>query len=223
MVYYNQSTSLLHVLADGTLYRIDLKKDEKKVLAENLTDERYAVSDDGHLMVYQTGGKTDKSATLHIMNLKSGEDYTIKAEDGENLRPLGFINGDFIYGKVNPADTGITVSGEEITPMYEVQIRNSKNKEAAQYNFTEQSIYTTDVLIDGNLLTFNRVIKDGETYNSTKQEYVTNNEERKESKIVFETYVSENTGKQMRFTFADGVKRNKNRMKNRYISRAKKR
>ena len=48
MVYYNQSTSLLHVLADGTLYRIDLKKDEKKVLAENLTDERYAVSDDGH-------------------------------------------------------------------------------------------------------------------------------------------------------------------------------
>ncbi len=57
MVYYNQSTSLLHVLADGTLYRIDLKKDEKKVLAENLTDERYAVSDDGHLMVYQTGGK----------------------------------------------------------------------------------------------------------------------------------------------------------------------
>lgn len=128
MVYYNQSTSLLHVLADGTLYRIDLKKDEKKVLAENLTDERYAVSDDGHLMVYQTGGKTDKSATLHIMNLKSGEDYTIKAEDGENLRPLGFINGDFIYGKVNPADTGITVSGEEITPMYEVQIRNSKNK-----------------------------------------------------------------------------------------------
>ena len=87
------------------------------------------------------------------MNLKSGEDYTIKAEDGENLRPLGFINGDFIYGKVNPADTGITVSGEEITPMYEVQIRNSKNKEAAQYNFTEQSIYTTDVLIDGNLLT----------------------------------------------------------------------
>ena len=38
--------------------------------------------------------------------------------------------------------------------------------EAAQYNFTEQSIYTTDVLIDGNLLTFNRVIKDGETYNS---------------------------------------------------------
>ena len=207
MVYYNQSTSLLHVLADGTLYRIDLKKDEKKVLAENLTDERYAVSDDGHLMVYQTGGKTDKSATLHIMNLKSGEDYTIKAEDGENLRPLGFINGDFIYGKVNPADTGITVSGEEITPMYEVQIRNSKNKEAAQYNFTEQSIYTTDVLIDGNLLTFNRVIKDGETYNSTKQEYVTNNEERKESKIVFETYVSENTGKQMRFTFADGVKK----------------
>lgn len=91
--------------------------------------------------------------------------------------------------------------------MYEVQIRNSKNKEAAQYNFTEQSIYTTDVLIDGNLLTFNRVIKDGETYNSTKQEYVTNNEERKESKIVFETYVSENTGKQMRFAFADGVKK----------------
>ena len=95
--------------------------------------------------------------------------------------------------------------------MYEVQIRNEKNKEAAQYNFTEQSIYTTDVLIDGNLLTFNRVVKDGETYNSTKQEYVTNNAERKESKITFETYVSEDTGKQMRFTFADGLKEKQKR------------
>lgn len=95
--------------------------------------------------------------------------------------------------------------------MYEVQIRNAQNKEAAQYNFTEQNIYTTDVLIDGNLLTFNRVIKDGETYNSTKQEYVTNNAERRESKISLETYVSEDAGKQIRFTFADELKQKQKR------------
>lgn len=211
MVYYNQSTSLLHVLADGMLYRINLKEDEKKVLAENLTDDQYAVSDDGHLMVYQTSKKEKKSVKLHIMNLKSGDDYTINAEEGEALRPLGFINGDFVYGKVRSADAGTTVSGEQISPMYEVQIRNAQNKEAAQYNFTEQNIYTTDVLIDGNLLTFNRVIKDGETYNSTKQEYVTNNAERRESKISLETYVSEDVGKQIRFTFADELKQKQKR------------
>lgn len=230
MVYYNHDQSMLYVLADGTLYQIDLDNDEQTTLAEGLTEEQYAVSDDGHLMAYQTTGSpedgekdagentgddaaennADGSADtagsgLCVMNLRSGDTYTIDAAEGESVRPLGFINGDFVFGKARLADEGVTAAGEEVSPMYEIEIRNSDNKTEAQYSFEDQGIYTTDILIDGNLLTLNRVVKDGDAYNSTSQEYITNNQERKETSVSLETYTTDVKETQVRLTFADGI------------------
>lgn len=200
MVYYNHSESMLYVLADGTLYQIDLDKDEQTVLAEDLTEDQYAVSDDGHQMAYQTS-----DAQINVMNLKSGDTYEIDASDGEGVRPLGFINGDFIFGKVRASDKGVTVAGEEISPMYEIEIHNSDNKTEAQYSFTDQNIYTTDILIEGNLVTLNRVVKSGDAYNSASQEFITNNQERKESKVSLKNYTTDSAGKQVRMTFTGGI------------------
>lgn len=225
MVYYNHEQSMLHVLADGTLYEIDLDADKQTVLAEGLTEDEYAVSDDGHLMAYQvkeseeedkatdkdTGSGQDKTAApsggsqICVMNLKSGNTFTIDAAEGESVRPLGFINGDFIFGKERSSDAGVTASGEEISPMYEIEIRNSDNKTEAQYSFEDENIYTTDILIDGNLLTLNRVVKNGNVYSSTDQEYITNNQERKESDISLTTYTTDVKETQVRMSFANGI------------------
>ena len=225
MVYYNNEQSMLHVLADGTLYEIDLDADKQTVLAEGLTEDEYAVSDDGHLMAYQvkeseeedkatdkdTGSGQDKTAAsaggsqICVMNLKSGNTFTIDAAEGESVRPLGFINGDFIFGKERSSDAGVTASGEEISPMYEIEIRNSDNKTEAQYSFEDENIYTTDILIDGNLLTLNRVVKNGNVYSSTDQEYITNNQERKESDISLTTYTTDVKETQVRMSFANGI------------------
>ena len=225
MVYYNHEQSMLHVLADGTLYEIDLDADKQTVLAEGLTENEYAVSDDGHLMAYQvkeseeedkatdkdTGSGQDKTAApsggsqICVMNLKSGNTFTIDAAEGESVRPLGFINGDFIFGKERSSDAGVTASGEEISPMYEIEIRNSDNKTEAQYSFEDENIYTTDILIDGNLLTLNRVVKNGNVYSSTDQEYITNNQERKESDISLTTYTTDVKETQVRMSFANGI------------------
>ena len=222
MVYYNHDQSMLYVLADGTLYQIDLDNDKRTTLAKELTEEQYAVSDDGHLMAYQTTGGTEDGkedtkknnadggagtagSAICVMNLKSGDTYTIDAGEGETARPLGFINGDFVFGKARPSDEGTTVAGEEVSPMYEIEIRNSDNKTEAQYSFEDQNIYTTDILIEENLLTLNRVVKEGKTYNSTSQEYITNNQEREESSVTLEKYSTDVKETQLRLTFADGI------------------
>lgn len=205
MVYYEHEEEMLYVLADGTLYQIDLDKDSQTVLAENLLEEQYAVSDDGHLMAYETSDTEDGILAIRVMNLRSGDSYDVPAKEGETVRPLGFINGDFVYGRISPSDTGTTVSGDEITPMYTVEIRNSENKLEAEYTFTDQEIYTEDILIEDNLITFNRVAKDGDSYNAASQEYVTNNAERKETKISLQTYSTDIKEKQFRLTFSKGI------------------
>lgn len=202
MVYYNHSEKMLYVLAEGTLYRIDLDRNEQEILAGNLTEDQYTVSDDGRQMAYQTD---DSAAEIQVMNLESGDSYQIKAENQETVRPLGFINSDFIFGKIKAEDAGQTVSGEAVTPMYAVEIVNSKNEQVAEYSFTDSGIYTTDILIDGNLLTLNRVEKRDSVYSTAEQEYITNNEERKETTVSLETYSTDRMQRQLRLTFADAA------------------
>ena len=202
MVYYNHSEKMLYVLAEGTLYQIDLDRNEQETLAENLTEDQYTVSDDGRLMAYQTD---DSASVIQVMNLESGDSYEVSAEDGETLRPLGFIHSDFVCGRMRSEDAGQTVSGEEITPMYAVEILNSKNEKVAEYSFTDSGIYTTDILIDGNLLTLNRVEKRDSVYSTAEQEYITNNEERKETTVSLETYSTDRMQRQLRLAFADAA------------------
>ena len=100
---------------------------------------------------------------------------------------------------------GFPLPGEEISPMYEVEIRSSGNEEEARYSFADQGIYITNISIQNNLLTMDRVQKDGDRYVSASQEYVTNNEERRDTKLRLETYSTESDGAQVRLTFEDGL------------------
>ena len=198
MVYYSQGQDMLYVLNEGTLYQIDLEKDERTALAEGLEEGQYTLSDDGGLIAYATEG-------IQVLNLQTGEGYTVQAAEGESVRPLGFVNSDFVYGKAKADDAGISSAGEEISPMYEVEIRSSENKEEAKYSFADQGIYITNISIQNNLLTLDRVQKDGDCYVAAPQEYVTNNEERRDTKLTLATYSTESDGTQVRLTFEDGL------------------
>lgn len=205
MVYYNHSQEMLYVLAAGSLYQVDLEADKQNVLADGLEEGQYAVSDDGHLMAYQTDGSLYTASEIKVMNLRNGDEFTIEAPEGQAVRPLGFVNSDFIYGKINPADAGVSASGEEITPMYELEIRSAENKVVTSYSFTDNNIYTTDILVEDNLVTLNRVTKNGSVYNVTTQEFITNNDERNDSTISLETYSTDRMQRQMRLTFGEGL------------------
>ena len=204
MVYYNHSESLLYVLASGTLYQIDLDKEEQTVLAEELTEEQYAVSDDGHQVAYQTQNDSGASR-LVVMDLRSGSSQNVDAEGGESLRPLGFIHGDFIFGRYDPDDSGVTAAGEEIRPMYEIEIRNEAGETEAEYSFADQGIYTTDILIQDNQITLDRVSGGGGQYQAAAQEYITNNQERSDSTITLGTYYTDQNETQTMLSFADGL------------------
>lgn len=206
MVYYAQSRDILYTLVDGTLYEINVADDKQTVFAKDMEEKDYVLSEDGGMLAYRTAGEEKDAAEIQVMDLESGEGYTVAAKDGEDVRPLGFISGDFIYGKIKSEDKGQDVSGKKIEPMYEVEIRNSQNKVEASYSFTDQGLYTTDILIEDNLLTLNRVEKSGNRYQSTSQEYITNNTERKETKVTAESYSTDVMGRQIRLTLSDGVR-----------------
>lgn len=228
MVYFNQEQQLLYVLAGGVLYQVDLEKNDQKILAENLEEGQYVVSDDGHLMAFQPEGELNTAQEVCVLNLANGESYTVNAsreEEGtedtgwhfagfgrkddkdetpaEAVRPLGFVYNDFVCGYLRTEDQGTTVAGDAISPMYELEIRDTSNK--VKKNYKQDGIFISDVLIEKGFMTVNRLSKNEGVYTGIAQDYVTNNEERKESKVTAEAFSTVLKEKQMRLTFADEI------------------
>lgn len=203
MVYYSHERQMLYVLAGGKLYQVNLAKDKQEILAKDLKEGQYTASDDGHLLAYQTDGTLEDAKEITILNLKTGKERKVEAEKGESVRPLGFVVNDFIYGCQSSSDKGKTTAGEDILPMYKVEIRDSKNKVVKTYKADDT--FVSDVFIESNLVTLNRVKKSGDVYAGTNQDYISNNEERRESNIFLESYTTELKEKQMRLTYADGI------------------
>jgi len=228
MVYFNQEQQLLYVLAGGVLYQVDLEKNDQEILAENLEEGQYVVSDDGHLMSFQPEGELNTAQEVCVLNLANGESYTVNAsreEEGtedtgwhfagfgrrddkdetpaEAVRPLGFVYNDFVCGYLRTEDQGTTVAGDAISPMYELEIRDTSNK--IKKNYKQDGIFISDVLIEKGFMTVNRLSKNEGVYTGIAQDYVTNNEERKESKVTAEAFSTVLKEKQMRLTFADEI------------------
>lgn len=203
LVYYSIDQDMLYVLVDGTLYEISMKEETQEKLVENLEEEQYVVSDDGHLVAYQSNGTIGEATEIIVKNLKNGKEYKVKSGENETVKPLGFVNNDFVCGTAKKEDVGQTISGETVIPMYKVEIRDTKSEVIKTYQ--SESDYVLDTKVESGMITLNRAVKNGSTYSSINADYITNNEEKKESNIKLESYSTELKETQMRLTYADGI------------------
>ena len=204
-VYYSNKSEMLYVMMDGTLYSVDMEEDTREVLVRGLENGQYTASQDGHLLAYQgIGGKVNESEKITVLNLQTGDSFEIDAENGEYLRPVGFIKDDFAYGTLKSEDGGQTLAGQSVYPMYKLQIINQKQEIVKTYEVAD--VYLLDGYINDNMLQLNRVAKNGNIYMAITPDYITNNEEQAESNIKLESYTEDTRQKVMRLTYEDGIK-----------------
>lgn len=193
LAYYSKEGNKLYVMFEGTLYEIDLETQKRSVLVKNLEEGQYIVSSDGKHIAYQSNGKLTEATEMIIQNLQNGKKYKVKAEKGEVIRPLTFVLGDAVYGIGKKDDIGKNVSGNQIIPLYKVEIRNQKNKVVKAYQ--EEETYVVNAKTEHNMITLERVRKSGDMYSNITQHYITNNKEQEEPSVTIETYTSETKGR----------------------------
>ena len=203
MVYYGADRNMLYAIIDGVFYEVNVEKGRIKELVSGLEDGQYVVSEDRRLIAYQTGENEETSVAVQIMNLSTGQERSIECAEDESIKPLGFMRGDFVYGVSKDADAGTSASGETIHPICRIEIQNSKGKVIKTYE--NEGIYILSASFDDNMITLNRVTKDGDTYTSIIEDYITNNEEKKESNIYLESYSTSLKQTQMRILDSDGI------------------
>lgn len=203
-IHYSETESVLYVMLDGYLYRVDMQEDTKELLVRGLEEDQYMVSENGSLLLYQTiGVQSSYSDKINFLNLETGEGFEITANEGEYIKPLGFINSDLVYGLMRSGEEGYLLTGESILPMYKLEIMTQDQQIVKEYEVG--GVYIQSVNFTGNVLELQRVTRNEANYNATTADYITSNEEAKESNISLASYSEEIRGKVQRITFETGI------------------
>lgn len=203
LVYYDATDALLYVLANGTIYEMNLNLNTENILAENLEEHQYRIAEDSSLIAYQTNEDVTKAQEIVIKNLTSGSERTIKCAEDECIQPLGFVGTDVVCGIAKVSDVGMSASGEMRVLMYKVQICNKKGGVIKEYE--QEGIYVLNAEFEDGLITLERAKKKGSGYKNVADDYITNNEAADKSNIYLESYTTELKRKQMRLTYSDGL------------------
>lgn len=203
LTYYNKTSNTLYAVFEGTLYRINLKTQEKEVIQEHLKEGQYVFSANGKYVAYQKNGNLKDADCIEVWNLEKEKNFLVEVPQEELIRPLGFVKEDIVYGVGRESDAGKNAAGEELIPFYKLEIRNGKNEVVKSYQV--DGIYIRDAWVSDNMITMERAVKDENGYKNTTQDSITNNEGKKEKEIQLEKISSKSKGFQMRLTDENGI------------------
>ena len=155
---YLNSNEELFVYLGGSIFCINLNDNSYTVVAKDLAQGSFKVSESGRIVVWPEGEDSDRSQNLNVMNLNTKVISTIDAGVGHYIRPLGFMEEDLIYGLVNQSDLFVDNAGSLVTPMFCINICSEPdNKISMQYQ--KDDIYIMNVILSDNQITMERARK----------------------------------------------------------------
>ena len=184
LLYRNRQQHVYFFLENG-VYDVDLENRSAEQLVSIRQDDSLQVSENHEIIVWQEGDDINHSNQLNVRNLNTGEQTVIRAEDGEAIRPLGFMGEDIIYGVARESDIRTENSGQIFYPMYKVCISNSSGDNLKEYG--QDGIYIVDCAIEGNQITLSRIQRsENGSYQEILDDQVMNNveEEPGQNKVV---------------------------------------
>ena len=184
LLYRNRQQHVYFFLENG-VYDVDLENRSAEQLVSIRQDDSLQVSENHEIIVWQEGDDINHSNQLNVRNLNTGEQTVIRAEDGEAIRPLGFMGEDIIYGVARESDIRTENSGQIFYPMYKVCISNSSGNNLKEYG--QDGIYIVDCAIGGNQITLSRIQRsENGSYQEILNDQIMNNveEEPGQNKVV---------------------------------------
>lgn len=155
---YISKNNQFYVMLDRTIYAVDLEGKTCEIMASNLYDGSYQVSESNARIVWQSSENRYDSDILIIMDLNSKRRTEIRAEENEVIAPLGFMGEDLIYGLVRRNDIVKDETGRVTFPIYRVIIQDELGE--VIHTYEQPNAYVVGSIIESNQITLHRVTKE---------------------------------------------------------------
>lgn len=155
---YVSRTNRFYMMLDRTIYAVDLTAKTYEVLATNLYDGSYQISESNARIVWQNSEDRYGSTALIVMDLNSKARKEIQAGAGEVIAPLGFMGEDLIYGLAKKADVVEDETGRITFPMYKVIIQDELGE--VIHTYEHSNIFIVGSRMEENQISLTRVSRD---------------------------------------------------------------
>lgn len=188
LMYVNEGGELF-LMVNGTVYGIDLNTLEVRKVIEDLQDGSFAVSESNRYVAWCT----EDESTIHVMNLSNLKEVgKLTAGSGEIVKPLGFMQEDFVYGVAKEADILEDAAGNVTTPMYQIKIMDvSSDTPEVLKTYEKSGYYVSDVTIDGYTMYLNRIQYNGTAFVEADRDMIMNREGEGDAAVAVTTVTDE--------------------------------
>ena len=176
LLYVNEG-GVFFIMVEGTVFSINLSTFEIKELISGVENGAYAVSKSNRLFAWIHTGKELGSKEISVIDFTTEKVETIKGTNDEYLKPLGFMDEDFVYGIAKIADVKVDAAGRIVYPMSQINIAGIQSGEVTILKtYSKSGYYVSDIEIDDYTIYLNRMKYNGTAYVVAEQDMIMNRE-----------------------------------------------
>ena len=191
LMYVNEAGELF-LMMNGTVYGVELGTRNVREVVNNLQEGAYAVSNSGRYIAWCEAKKGMGGSMIRVMDLSDMVTTEISAENGTLVKPLGFMEEDFVYGIARESDIFADAVGSVAFPMYQVKIVDVTQEALTELKIYEKTGYYVDgVQIEGSAMYLERMRKSGTDYVPAEGDMIMNRESEAGGAAEIATAVSE--------------------------------
>lgn len=176
LLYVNEQ-GILYLMMNQNLYQVDLATHKPKIVVGNLKQDSYEISESNQYFAWVDEDREYESGSLHLMDLNNGTRREISEGEKYYLRPLGFIDDDFIYGAAQKGNVLVTTAGTTVFPMDYLKIMDTKdNSGKILKKYTPQKGKISSIQVEDYTVTVQLVRKKNDHYAASGTDSIMNRE-----------------------------------------------
>ncbi len=169
---YMTEDDLLYFMIGNSIYTVTMDSNEYMQLVTNLTTGNYIINESNNILAWHENTSIYGADSIRVIDVEKHEDYTIKANEGEYIKVIGFIENDLIYGTARAYDIHTDTIGNTVFPMYKIDVllhtdsteeettSNESQPEIPKETYAKDNVYVSGVTITNNILHLTRLSKD---------------------------------------------------------------
>lgn len=176
LMYVNEGGELF-LMMNGIVYGIDLNTLATREVITDLSEESFAVSESNRYIAWTQKGDEAGSRSIQVMNLSDQKIAEITEQSDEFVKPLGFMEEDFVYGVARKTDIFEDAAGNVTFPMYQIKIVDVASEELTELKTYEKNgYYVSNIEIDDYTMYLNRIKYNGTAYVAADKDMIMNRE-----------------------------------------------
>lgn len=202
LMYLNASNDFYYFDND-CIIKIDTETLKPEIFIEDVQNENLAISDDNHLIGYPNSLLTENTTQVTVLDLESGEQQIHKANPGERLEAIGFVEEDLVLGKIREGDIEIALDKTVLCPMFEIDIIDKEKKVVKQYGST--GVYVMEASARKGVVYLERVRKINGAFEPTTQDFITYKKDEEKDQVYANYKMTDKAYNQLYLVFPDYI------------------